>query len=152
MRYIVTQDTAAALTIKAAAKGACIRPLEFAKALRNAEAIRVDAVDMGIDPDELRWIRQWKEQIEADDAVHESRIASGVLARDFRNGGIRRIPPSHKYHGSNTLLGVTCPNPGGSRNHRDELGCPINTIEHPEPQGEWHNGLNECGRRAHGWR
>jgi len=150
VRYIMTQGTPAALSVKEAAKGACIRPEAFLKALRNAGEVRQDAKGWGFDPEALRWDRQWQEWMEAEQSEEESKVASGASTREHCGEGIRRIPASHKYRGSNTQLGVTCPHPGGSRSHCDNLNVPINPIHHPEPQGEWHDGLNTAGKRE--WR
>jgi len=138
VRFIVMHGTPAALTIKVAAKHACIRPMKFAEALHDSKLVRLDAISLGIDPDEFRAVHDWMRQMQADEDVRDSMVASAAA--------VVRIPSSERYRGSSTRLGVTCPNPGGSR-HRDNLNLPVDPIEHPEPQGEWHVGLNAAGRR-----
>jgi hypothetical protein len=137
IRFIVMRGTPAALTIKAAAKSACIRPDSFAQALRDPKSLREDAKHLGIDMDYMRAIDDWVRQCEADEQVQESMVQSGA--------SVTRIPSSEKYRGSSTRLGVTCPHPPNSR--RDHLNIAINPIQHPEPQGEWHDGLNAAGKR-----
>lgn len=148
VRYIMVSGTPAAMSIRVAAREATVRPLTFADALRDQKLVRADAVHLGMDPDAWRSVREWTRSLEAEAEVRESMVASGQTATDHNGAGIRRIPESGKYKGSFTRLGVTCPNPGGSR-HRDNLNLPIDPIEHPEPQGEWHHGLNAAapGRR-----
>jgi hypothetical protein len=137
VRFIVMRGTPAELTIKAAAKGACIRPDTFSQALRDAKLVRLDAKHLGMDLDYMRAIDDWTRECEAEEQVRES-MAQSVAA-------VKRIPSSDKYRGSKTRLGVTRPHP--SNPHRDHLNLPVNPIQHPEPQGEWHEGLNAAGKR-----
>lgn len=138
VRYIMMRDTPAALSIKAAAKGACTRPETFAQALHDPAMVRQDARCLGADPDEMLDIQRWVWQLESEHDVAASMLASAAA----------RTPPkpsSEKYRGSVTRLGVTCPHPPSGR--WDALNLPVNPIEHPEPEGEWHDGLNAAGPR-----
>lgn len=137
VRFIFMHGTPAALTIKAAAKSVGIRPDKFAKALRDPKLVRLDAEGLGFDPDAMRDIRDWVRGCEADEHVLESMVQSGA--------SVTRTPSSDKYRGGKTRLGVTRPHPASS--HRDPLNLPINPIQHPEPSGEWHEGLNAAGKR-----
>lgn len=135
VRFIVMHDTPAALTIKKAAKSACVRTEAFAGALRDPRLVALDAKHLGMDLDYMRAITDWLRQCEADEEVRESMVQSAAA--------VTRTPSSEKYRGSSTWLGVTRPNPPSA--HRDHLNLPINPIQHPEPQGEWHAGLNAAG-------
>lgn len=137
VRFIVMRGTPAALTVKTAAKGACVRVDAFAQALRDPRLVKLDAQHLGIDLDWMRAISDWVRDREAEEEVQESLVQSAAA--------VTRIPPSEKYRGSSTRLGVTRPNPPSA--HRDHLNLPINPIEHPEPQGEWHAGLDAAGPR-----
>lgn len=145
VRYIMMHGTPAALSIRIAAKEASVRPQTFADALRDSKLVHADARFLGMEPAAWLDLRKWLAEFEAEKDRQDSMIASGATANDHRSAGIRRIPDSSRYKGSVTRLGVTCPNPGGSR-HRDHLNLPIDPIEHPEPQGEWHPGLNSAGQ------
>ncbi|GHB95940.1 hypothetical protein [Thermomonas carbonis] len=139
-RFIMMHGTPAALTIKAAAKLAGIRSEAFAQALHDSKLVRIDALYLGIDPDEWFAMIDWRRQMDADDDVEESMVASAAARAAPK-------PSSDKlrHSGSARRLGVTRPHPANQ--HRDELNLPINPIEHPEPQGEWHAGLDRAGTR-----
>lgn len=136
-RFIMMHGTPAALTIKAAAKHACIRPDKFAQALHDSKLVRLDALSLGIDPDEWLALHKWMKEMQADEDEREWIVANAAAIT-------KKKPDSDRYKGSMTRLGVTQPNPPNS--HRDNLNIPINPIEHPEPQGEWHAGLEAAGR------
>ena len=135
VRFIVMHGTPAAMTVRAAAKNAGIRKEVFGAALRDSKLVRADARHLGIDPDEMRAIYEWMKSGEHEQDVAESMVQSAAA--------VKRTPSSERYKGSKTRLGVTCP----GRTTRDNLGLPINRIEHPEPEGEWHDGLNDAGCR-----
>lgn len=137
VRYIMMRDTPARLTIKKASKQACVRQEAFVQALGDPKLVRLDAKWLGIDADEMRATFLWMNRAEAEQDARDSMIASAKCVTPKRNSETR--------HGSRTRLGVSCPNPGGARNHRDELNLPINPIPHPEPEGEWHPGLDAAG-------
>lgn len=135
VRYIVMHGTPAAMTIKKAAKGAGIRPGAFAQALHDPGLVRQDARHLGIDPEEMRVIDRWTKRDLAEEAVQRSMAASAAAVTPKRNSETR--------NNCRTLLGVTRPH----RSRFDALGMPLNPIQHPEPQGEWHPGLDAAGPR-----
>lgn len=137
VRYIMMQDTQARVSITEAAKCACVRVAKFADALRDPRLVKLDAKHLGIDPDDLREVRQWISSMQAEADVAESMLTSAASRTVPK-------PASEKYKGSRTRLGAWQPNPGSA--HRDALNFPINPVQHPEPEGEWHEGLNEAGR------
>lgn len=138
VRYIMMQDTQARVSVTEAAKCACVRAAKFADALRDPRLVALDAKHLGIAPEDLRAVREWMESMEAEKAVAESMVASAAARTQPK-------PPSEKYRGGWTRLGTWRPNPGSA--HRDALNIPINPIRHPEPEGEWHAGLNEAGHK-----
>jgi len=138
-RYIMFKGTPTALTLKDAAKGACIRPEAFADALRDPKLVRADAKHLGLDPDELRETRLWRIWLRADEDFAQSMVDSAKAVA-------KKAVESDKYRGSGTRLGVTRPHPTWTP-RRDDLNLPINPLPHPEPKGEWHSGLDAAGGR-----